>query len=152
MLLTKIDFDLSESTFQFNEKGEMVDATKIVFRAPSMQDIKITTKLKQLISKGTMDAMKILGSEVIEALTKVGDKTETDEDDKMPSGALSMIYSSDIDINKIFDLFKELVVNTGNATMNNSTTNLSASMISKMQLTEFERMADCYLSAFIKAS
>ena len=163
MLLTKISYEFGDDKIKFNEDGHMVDVDKLVLHAPTMQDLPIASKLKQLINCGDLQRIKMLGGDVVKAVNEMSETEKADaikkekenkekdegEDDKMPSGILSNLYSSEIDMDKVFELFDVLVLNTGRITANNTKTNFNKAMQSQLQLSQYEAIVDLYLSAFM---
>ena len=161
MLLAKIDYEFDTDPIKFNEDGHMVDVTKLVLHAPCMVDLSIVSKLKQLINCADSQHAKMLGADVIKVVTEMKEEEKEqaikeekeaqgiEEKSNMPSGKLSGLYSSEIDIQKVFSLFDDLVLNTGKITVNNTKTNFNKAMLSQLKLAQYEAIVDLYLSAFM---
>ena len=148
MLLTKIDYEFDKDPIKFTDDGHLVDVTKLVLYAPSMKDLPIISKLKQLIMRAQLQAYKIIGKDGITA--DASDPTE--DGDKLPSGILPTIYMGEVDVINVFELFNELVLNTGRITVNNTKTNFDKAMLSQLKPVQYEAIVDLYLSAFMQAS
>lgn len=149
MLLTKIEYEFNTDPIKFNENGSLVDVTKLILHAPLMEHLSITSKIKQLIMRAQLQAYKIIGKDGIDSEAK---KEAKDDDDKLPSGILATIYMGDADVSNVFNLFNELVLNTGRITVNNTKTNFNKAMHSQLNPVQYEAIVDLYLSAFMQAS
>ncbi len=162
MLLTKIEYKFDSDPVKINENGHMVDADKLVLHAPKIKDLPIISKLKQLISCADLQRIKMLGGDVINAVSNMNEvekadtiakekesKEQEEEGNKNPSGILANLYSSEIDIQKVFELFDNLTLNTGNITVNDAKTNFNSAMRSQLTPNQYEAIVDLYLSAFM---
>jgi len=152
MLLTCIDYEFDKDTIKFNEDGKMVDVTKLVLHAPTMKDLPIISKLKQLIMRAQLQAYKIIGKDGFNSDVKDEVKEDEEDEDKKPSGILSTIYMGEVDVNHVFELFNDLVLDTGRITVNNTKTNFNKAMQSQLNPVQYEAIVDLYLSAFMQAS
>ena len=129
------------SKVAYHHGGEKKQAVSVLLLAPSYKQIKETVKIKQFFFQAIasmQDAKKELEQD---------DSPEMEMDGE---AVVSMMFMSDVDMNKVFDEAKKLLT-SGVAKIDGVET-LNDSMIESLSVDDFEKIVGEYLINFIIAS
>ena len=142
--MNTVIFELSKPLKYANGSGNEVEATHIELQEPTVKVSSYCCNIESLIQSGIIKMSDVLGDDVIEEAKQIAQEKEDKTPD--PSSILSVMFSGDIDMNKLVvnfrELFKEVALMGGEK-------KLTIPRMDEMSYKDFKEMMGVYTANFI---
>jgi hypothetical protein len=141
------------SPFKYDTPTEaQLTTSKLMFMAPSNNQIMQCSKLKQLYNKALLDFQLKIVSATAGKEIKQQDESENEEQDNPAESIVSVFYSSGADMGEVFQVFKDLICDRRICFLDGGKEELSKSLFDKLSFEDSERCLGEYLHHFLLTS